>query len=60
MSIKVTTWEEEAGSMAAEDVLPSAKRRKYSKNKKKNWRKFTNVKDVDEFLDETRREERTG
>ena len=36
--------------------MPNAKRRKYSKNKKENWRKFTNVKDIDEFLDETRRE----
>ena len=45
---------------AGGDTAPNAKRRKYSKNKKKNWRKFTNVKDVDEFLDETRREERTG
>lgn len=34
--------------------------RKYSKNKKKNWRKFTNVKDVEQFLEEKRREEKLG
>ena len=41
--------------MLGGETAPNAKRHKYSKNKKENWCKFTNVKDVDEFLDETRR-----
>ena len=36
------------------------KRRKYSKKSKANLRKFTDVKDVEEFLEERRIEERTG
>lgn len=36
------------------------KARKYSKNKKKNWRKFSKVKDVERFLEEKRREENLG
>ena len=36
------------------------KTRKYSKNKKKNWRKFSKVKDVEHFLEEKRREENLG
>lgn len=36
------------------------KKKKYSKKSKKNWRKHTDIKDVEEFLDEQRQEERTG
>ena len=36
------------------------KRRRYSKKSKANLRKFTDVKDVEEFLEERRIEERTG
>ncbi len=35
------------------------KRKRLSKNKKKSWRK-TDVRDVEEFLEEERLEERTG
>ena len=38
----------------------AAKKRKYSKNKKRNWRKFTDVRDVETYLEDKRREERTG
>ena len=33
---------------------------KHSKNKKKNWNKFSNVKDVEQFLGEKRREQSLG
>lgn len=36
------------------------KRRKYSKKSKKNLRKYTDVRDVEEFLEEQRFQERTG
>ena len=36
------------------------RKRRYSKKSKKNLRKFTDVADVEEFLEEKRREERTG
>jgi len=36
------------------------KRRKYSKNSKKNIRKYTDIRDVEEFLEEQRFQERTG
>ena len=36
------------------------KRRKYSKNSKKNLRKYTDIRDVEEFLEEQRFQERTG
>jgi nucleolar protein 53 len=36
------------------------KKKKYSKNSKRNWRKHTDIKDVEEYLDEVRRDERTG
>ncbi len=37
----------------------SRKRKRLSKNKKKSW-KFTDVKDVEEYLDDKRLQERTG
>merc|ERR1712176_109056 len=36
------------------------KKRKGSKNKKKSWRKNTDIADVEEHLEDLRREERTG
>ena len=36
------------------------KRRKYSKKSKKNLRKYTDIRDVEEFLEEQRFQERTG
>lgn len=36
------------------------KRRKYSKKSKKNLRKYTDIHDVEEFLEEQRFQERTG
>ncbi|XP_031555540.1 ribosome biogenesis protein NOP53-like [Actinia tenebrosa] len=36
------------------------KKKKYSKKSKRNWRKQTDIKDVEEFLEEVRRDERTG
>ena len=38
---------------------PPRKRKKLSKNKKKNWRK-TDIDDVEEYLEDKRHEERTG
>ncbi|KAK8743647.1 hypothetical protein OTU49_001184 [Cherax quadricarinatus] len=42
-----------------EQVVPR-KRRRFNKNKKKAWRKKTNIDDVEENLEEERREERYG
>ena len=42
------------------EVQTAKKRRKYSKNSKKNLRKYTDVRDVEEFLEEQRFQERTG
>lgn len=39
--------------------MVGAKRRKVSKNKKKNW-KYSDIKDVEEYLDNVRLQERTG
>ena len=44
----------------AEKVLSLRKKRRYSKKKKRNLRKFTDVRDVEEFLEEQRKEESTG
>lgn len=46
-----------ADSVAASVAV---KKRKYSKSKKRNWRKFTDVGDVEAYLEDKRREERTG
>ena len=47
-------------SAMSESSRYGEKTRKYSKNKKKNWRKFSKVKDVEHFLEEKRREENLG
>ena len=39
---------------------PPRKRARVSKNKKKNWRKHTDVNDVEEYLEDVRVQERTG
>ncbi len=36
------------------------KRKRVSKNKKKNWRKHTDIEDVEEYLEDQRLQERTG
>ena len=40
--------------------MEGRKKRKYSKSKKRNWRKNTDVKDVEEFLEDRSREQVTG
>lgn len=35
-------------------------KKRVSKKNKKSWRKYTDIKDVDSFLDEKRLEERLG
>ncbi len=35
-------------------------KRRRSKKSKKSWRKFTDIRDVEEFLEEQRKDERTG
>lgn len=39
--------------------LVSSRRKRVNKNKKKNWNKYSNVNDVDEFLEDVRHQERT-
>lgn len=47
--------------MAKEIVDPEPRRRKrISKKTKKGWRKASKVDDVEEFLEQTRTDERTG
>ena len=41
-------------------MAATTKRKKMSKNKKQTWRKHTDIKEVEEHLEEARREERTG
>ncbi|XP_041796940.1 ribosome biogenesis protein NOP53 [Chelmon rostratus] len=37
----------------------SSRRKRVNKNKKKNWNKFSDINDVDEFLEDVRHQERT-
>ncbi|XP_049433509.1 ribosome biogenesis protein NOP53 isoform X2 [Epinephelus fuscoguttatus] len=39
--------------------LGSSRRKRVNKNKKKNWNKFSDINDVDEFLEDVRHQERT-
>lgn len=39
--------------------LVSGKRKRVSKNKKKNWNKHSDINDVEEFLEDIRHQERT-
>ena len=40
--------------------MNKSKRKRVSKKSKSSWRKHSDVKDVDEFLEQKRFEERTG
>lgn len=40
--------------------MSAVKKKRVSKKNKTAWRKFTDVKDVDEFLEDQRLEERLG
>lgn len=39
--------------------LASSRRKRVNKNKKKNWNKFSDIADVEEFLEDVRHQERT-
>ncbi|XP_070826472.1 ribosome biogenesis protein NOP53 [Chaetodon trifascialis] len=39
--------------------LVSSRRKRVNKNKKKNWNKYSDINDVDEFLEDVRHQERT-
>ena len=41
-------------------VINKKQIKKVSKNKKKSWRKYTDIKEIEEFLDNKRFEERVG
>jgi len=41
-------------------MAATTKRKRVSKKSKQSWRKHTDIKDVEEYLEEERREERTG
>ena len=38
----------------------NSKKKKYNKNKKKNWRKHADISDIEAYQDDVRREERYG
>lgn len=40
-------------------MAATTKRKKVAKNSKQSWRKHSDINDVEEFLEELRREERT-
>lgn len=40
-------------------TLVSSRRKRVNKNKKKNWNKFSDINDVEEFLEDIRHQERT-
>ncbi len=46
--------------MEVEVVRPRLKRKRVSKKNKKNWRKYADVKDVEEYLEGRSREEIFG
>ena len=39
--------------------LAGIRRRRVNKNKKKNWNKYSDINDVDDFLEDVRHQERT-
>uniref|UniRef100_A0A8C4WYZ9 Ribosome biogenesis protein NOP53 n=1 Tax=Eptatretus burgeri TaxID=7764 RepID=A0A8C4WYZ9_EPTBU len=47
------------GLQISERVLEISRHRRVNKHKKKNWRKYSDVRDVEEFLDDVRLQERT-
>jgi len=58
--IKIYVYDPESTCSFSRPGRMDKRRRRYSKKSKKNLRKFTDVTDVEEFLEEKRREERTG
>lgn len=46
------------GSSDPQDVV-SSRRKRVNKNKKKNWKKHSNINDVESFLEDVRLQERT-
>lgn len=40
-------------------TLVSSRRKRVNKNKKKNWNKYSDVNDVEDFLEDIRHQERT-
>lgn len=40
-------------------TLVSSRRKRINKNKKKNWNKYSDVNDVEDFLEDIRHQERT-
>jgi len=45
--------------MGSSSEIETRKRKRFNKNKKKNWRK-AKVDDIEEFLEDQRLQERTG
>jgi len=41
-------------------MAATQKRRKYSKKRKANLRKYTNIRDVEEYIEDIARQEKTG
>ncbi|XP_013870445.1 ribosome biogenesis protein NOP53 [Austrofundulus limnaeus] len=46
-------------SLKPSSDLASSRRKRVNKNKKKNWNKFSDIADVEEFLEDVRHQERT-
>lgn len=42
------------------EVDSRKKKQKFSKNKKKSWRKHADVADIEDYFEDQRRDERTG
>lgn len=40
-------------------TLVSSRRKRINKNKKKNWNKYSDINDVEDFLEDIRHQERT-
>lgn len=40
-------------------TLVSSRRKRVNKNKKKNWNKYSDINDVEDFLEDIRHQERT-
>ena len=50
---------EENEKASKSKMAATTKRKKVAKNSKQSWRKHSDINDVEEFLEELRREERT-
>lgn len=53
-------WAHALGRELQIKMAATTKRKRVSKKSKQSWRKHTDIKDVEEYLEEERREERTG